>query len=380
LKVADPNGLSTRMFRKLVLGSLRDLRSGRIRLRDRYREFLVGRADDVPAVTLDVHDPAFYRRVVFGGAMGAAESYARGEWSCEDLTSLLRVFVRDLSVGHAGSVVTPRLLEPIARLGHLLRRNTRTGSRRNTRDHYDLGNDFFALFLDDTMTYSCGIFPSADATLGEASIEKLDRVCRKLRLEPHHRVVEIGSGWGSFALHAATRYGCHVTTTTVSREQLEHVSALIRARGLEDRIDVRLSDYRDLHGRFDRLVSIEMIEAVGHAHLETYLATCERLLTDDGLALIQAIVMPDRHHAAYLRHSGWSTWRTSECTTGRRCATGGSASTRARRTSGPAADRSGSCDSGTTTSVTARRASWRSTSERSRCCWPGRERASTPRR
>jgi cyclopropane-fatty-acyl-phospholipid synthase len=151
------------------------------------------------------------------------------------------------------------------------------------------------------MTYSCGIFAQDETTLREASLEKIDRICRKLRLEPQHRVVEIGSGWGSFALHAASRYGCHVTTTTVSREQYDYVRDRVRAEGLEDRIEVLLRDYRDLEGRYDRLVSIEMIEAVGHDHLETYLATCDRLLTEDGTALLQAIVMPDRDHAAYLR-------------------------------------------------------------------------------
>jgi cyclopropane-fatty-acyl-phospholipid synthase len=291
-----------RLFRWIVLRGLRGLRFGRIRLRDRYREFVLGSTDtDVPAADLEVHDPRFYRRVALGGALGAAESYALGWWSCEDLTRLLRIFVRELSAGEAGSVVTPRLLEPVARLVHFLRRNTRSGSRRNIHDHYDLGNDFFRLFLDDTMTYSCGIFAQDETTLREASLEKIDRICRKLRLEPQHRVVEIGSGWGSFALHAASRYGCHVTTTTVSREQYDYVRDRVRAEGLEDRIEVLLRDYRDLEGRYDRLVSIEMIEAVGHDHLETYLATCDRLLTEDGTALLQAIVMPDRDHAAYLR-------------------------------------------------------------------------------
>jgi cyclopropane-fatty-acyl-phospholipid synthase len=291
-----------RLLRSLLLRGLGDLGAGRISLRDGPRAYSLGRGDDAElAARIDVHDARFYRSVAFAGALGAAESYAHGWWSCDDLTAILRIFVREMAARKAGSIVTPRFVEPIARVAHFFRRNTRRGSRRNIHDHYDLGNDFFRLFLDDTMTYSCGIFPHAEATLREASVEKLDRVCRKLHLRPGHRVVEIGSGWGSFALHAASHYGCHVTTTTISREQHGEVERRIRAAGLEDRIEVLLRDYRDLEGTYDRLVSIEMIEAVGHDNLETYLGTCDRLLASDGLALIQAIVMPDRDHATYLR-------------------------------------------------------------------------------
>jgi cyclopropane-fatty-acyl-phospholipid synthase len=187
------------------------------------------------------------------------------------------------------------------RAWHALRRNTRRGSRSNIAAHYDLGNDFFRLFLDDNLMYSSAIYAADDETLEVASARKLERICRKLALSPTDRVVEIGSGWGGFALHAAGRYGCHVTTTTISRAQFDLARERVRAAGLESRIEVLLEDYRDLGGRYDKLVSIEMIEAIGHQYLETYFAKVGSLLHDHGLALIQAITIEDHRYEQALR-------------------------------------------------------------------------------
>ena len=188
-----------------------------------------------------------------------------------------------------------------ARIYHRWHPNHRRGSRRNIKAHYDLGNGLFELMLDETMCYSSGIFPAEDSTLREASIEKMDRICRKLDLQPGDQVLEIGSGWGGFAIHAAANYGCRVTTTTISREQYDLARKRIEDAGLRDRVTLLNSDYRDLQGQFDKLVSVEMIEAVGSEFQDTYFAGCSRLLKPGGTMLIQGIVMNDQRHAQYRR-------------------------------------------------------------------------------
>jgi cyclopropane-fatty-acyl-phospholipid synthase len=189
-----------------------------------------------------------------------------------------------------------RLTAPLHRLVHALRPNTRSGSRKNIAAHYDLGNDFFELWLDETMTYSSGLFERADATLAEASTAKLDRLCRKLDLQPGDRLLEIGCGWGSMALHAAGRYGVHVTATTISDEQYALAAERVARAGLGDKVTLIKEDYRDLQGTWDKLVSVEMIEAVGASHLDTYLRACSRLLEPDGLFALQAITIADQHY------------------------------------------------------------------------------------
>jgi cyclopropane-fatty-acyl-phospholipid synthase len=183
---------------------------------------------------------------------------------------------------------------PLYKLYHFLRKNTRKGSRENILAHYDLGNEFYALFLDDTMTYSCGIFESQDSSLKDASEAKYDRICRKLRLQPGVHILEIGTGWGGFAVHAAQNYGSRVTTTTISDEQHRFAQNRIKAAGLENQITLLKKDYRDLGGQFDRLVSIEMIEAVGHHYYETFFGKCSQLLKNEGLMALQAITIGDQ--------------------------------------------------------------------------------------
>ncbi len=217
-----------------------------------------------------------------------------GLWSCDDLVTLVRIAARAMEAGDRARERLLPLVGPVQRTAWRLRANTRARSRERIAAHYDLGNELFSRFLDETMMYSSGIFERPDATLHEASVAKLERICRTLDLGPDDHVLEIGSGWGGFALHAAGRYGCRVTTTTISRAQHEHAVAAVRAAGLSDRVEVLLEDYRDLRGSYDKLVSIEMIEAVGWEHLDTYFRVCSERLKPDGAMLLQAIVASDR--------------------------------------------------------------------------------------
>jgi cyclopropane-fatty-acyl-phospholipid synthase len=291
-----------RLARRAVWRQLDRLQVGCITVLDGRQVRVFGNPlDSEPRAAIRVHHPRFYWHTVAGGHLGAAESFLRGEWSCDDLVALIRVFSRNAAVLDEVEGGFARLLKPLQVIAHRWHRNTRRGSRRNIAAHYDLSNEFYALFLDDTMTYSCGIFPRSDATLHEASLEKYDRICRKLELTPRDHVIEVGGGWGGFALYAAGHYGCRVTTTTISQRQYEKAAERIRAANLTDRITLVKQDYRDLDGQFDKLVSIEMIEAVGHEYLPVYFAKCCRLLKPAGMMLLQAITIPDERYDTYRR-------------------------------------------------------------------------------
>lgn len=240
-----------------------------------------------------VLDERFFAAAALRGSVGAGESYARGWWTSETPETVVRLFVRNREVltGLEGGLA--RLTRPLLAAAHALRRNTRSGSRANIAAHYDLSNGFFALFLDPTMTYSCGIFEGPDSTLQQASLAKIDRLCRRLELSARDHLLEIGTGWGAFALHAAREYGCRVTTTTISKEQHALARERIAAAGLEQRITLLERDYRDLEGTYDKLVSVEMIEAVGHQYYGTFFATCARLLAPEGRLALQAITIAD---------------------------------------------------------------------------------------
>ncbi len=290
------------LFRSLVCRRLSALEQGVLVLDEAGRRREFGRRGDVLlAARVEVHDPCFYRNLVLGGSLGAAEAYLRGYWTCENLADLVRIFCRNPAVSAGLEGGLSRLLSPVARLGHWLRRNTTTGSRKNIAAHYDLGNEFFALFLDETMAYSCAIFPRPDSTLHEASVAKFDRICRKLALEPGDHLLEIGAGWGGYAIHAARNYGCRVTTTTISQKQYDYARRLVADAGLGDRVTVLRKDYRDLTGTYTKLVSIEMIEAVGHPFFDTYFRACSQRLKPEGLMLLQAITIPDQRYDAYRR-------------------------------------------------------------------------------
>jgi cyclopropane-fatty-acyl-phospholipid synthase len=244
-----------------------------------------------------VLDPAFYADIAFGGSVGAGESYMLGHWRTDDLTSLMRLMLRNRAALDAMDAGLARVSAPLRQAAHWLHRNTRAGSRRNISAHYDLGNEFFRLMLDETMMYSCALFERADATLAEASTAKLELVCRKLDLGPSDHVLEIGTGWGGFALHAAGRHGCRVTTTTISRSQFELARERVRAAGLEGLVTVVLEDYRDLEGTYDKLVSIEMIEAIGHQQFGEFFGQCSARLVPGGRMLLQSITIADRNYA-----------------------------------------------------------------------------------
>jgi cyclopropane-fatty-acyl-phospholipid synthase len=289
--------------RRVLLGHLQQLPEGQLTLVEGDATHVFGQAQAGSGLvtTIEVRHPQFWADAAFGGTVGAGESYIRGDWSCSDLTALVRLMVVNREVMESMDSGFAVVTAPLRRILHWLNHNSPEGSRRNIAAHYDLGNELFRLFLDDTMAYSCGIFETPQSTLHEASLAKFDAVCRKLDLRPGERLVEIGTGWGGLALHAAKHYGVQVTTTTISREQHDHAAGLIAREGLQDRVTLLLDDYRDLGGQYDKLVSIEMIEAVGHRYLDTYMAKVSALLKPDGAALIQAITLQDQFYEEALK-------------------------------------------------------------------------------
>ncbi len=288
--------------RSLLLRRLAGLRNGSLEIADVDGARRVGaESPEAPTGRINVHNPRFYPTTIFGGELAAAESYLRGDWDVDDLLTAMRVLARETPDDSALARVIARCTRPVRAAWNWMRRNTRAGSRRNISAHYDLSNEFFQMMLDPTMTYSCGIFESPESTLEEASSTKYDRICRKLLLRPQDHVLEIGTGWGGFALHAASHYGCRVTTTTISQQQHDFARERIDQAGLGDRITLLQQDYRDLSGSYDKLVSIEMIEAVGHRFLDIYFAQCCRLLKPDGMMALQAITIPDGRYDAYRR-------------------------------------------------------------------------------
>ena len=259
-------------------------------------------SDGTISANIEVHNPAFFRKTCLGGSLGVADSYADGDWDTNDLVAVFRLFLQNQEVMDGMESGWASLLNRIARWGYLLsQKNTRKGSRKNIALHYDLGNDFYELMLDPTMTYSCGIFNSPECTLEEASLAKYDRIIDQLDIQPHHHVLEIGCGWGGFAHRLAERTEAKLTATTISDRQYEYARERIEQAGVHDRISIVKQDYRDLVGQFDRIVSIEMIEAVGHEFLPTYFSQISDLLVSDGAAMIQGITMPDHRYTQYLK-------------------------------------------------------------------------------
>jgi cyclopropane-fatty-acyl-phospholipid synthase len=279
--------------RAVVGAGLGRASGGEIEVVENGRSRVFGRPTDLRA-TVHINDPGAWRGPL-NGSIGLGESYVDGLWETDDLVALIQIAARSLTRQHHGlSAAIARTRAGFHRVRGLVPENTRGGARANISAHYDLGNDLFSSFLDPTMMYSCGYYPSADTTLEEAQLAKLDRICERLQLGPDTHLLEIGTGWGGMAIHAARTTGCRVTTTTISRAQHELATERVREAGLEDRITILLEDYRDLTGTYDRLVSIEMIEAVGWQYFDTYFKACDRLLADDGLFLLQAITVDDR--------------------------------------------------------------------------------------
>lgn len=289
-------------FGQLLFRKLETLRGDGLRFVDGCMTRSFGDPEGELSATVVVHHPRFYRRVVLGGGLGAAEAWMDGDWTCDDLTTLIRILLRHRELLDRVDSLGTWPARALAKIAHWLRRNSRSGARRNIHEHYDLGNDFFELFLDETLSYSCAVFEQPATPLVEASRAKLDRVCRKLELQSDDELVEIGTGWGGLAIHAAGNFGCEVTTTTISAEQHRLATQRVQAAGLADSVRVLADDYRDLSGQYDKLVSIEMIEAVGHEFFPTFFRQCSQLLKPDGRMLLQAIVIKDQFFAAH-RHS-----------------------------------------------------------------------------
>lgn len=299
-----PLGALDRFLRQRLLGRMRDLRHGRLILQDASGTVELGAPASAPSdlqIRLQVLDPDFYRAVARNGSVGAGESYMDGHWRCDNLVGLIQLLVRNRDLLDGMESGPARLGGMAMRGWHALRRNTREGSQRNIAAHYDLGNDFFSLFLSPDLMYSSAIWTDPADTLEDASTRKLERICRKLDLKPTDRVIEIGTGWGGFALYAAQHYGCHVTTTTISREQHALASKRIAAAGMGAHVELLLEDYRDLDGQYDKLVSIEMVEAIGARYLDVYFEKLGSLLKPDGLALVQAITIEDHRYAQALK-------------------------------------------------------------------------------
>jgi cyclopropane-fatty-acyl-phospholipid synthase len=250
--------------------------------------------------SITINDARFYSDVLFKGSLGAAESYMKAYWSTDNLTNVVRLFVANIDLlNRQLDAGWSKVTQPLMNIYHWLRKNTIGGSKKNIVAHYDLSNEFFQLFLDRTMGYSCGIFEHENSSLHEAQIAKFDRICKKLELNSRDHVVEIGGGWGGFALHAAKKYGCRVTTTTISDNQFRYMLNLFTSNDLDGQVKVLHQDYRKLEGSFDKLVSIEMIEAVGHHFLDTFFAKCCKMLKPGGMMALQAITVPDEE---FCRH------------------------------------------------------------------------------
>ncbi|WP_416422520.1 cyclopropane-fatty-acyl-phospholipid synthase family protein [Pseudomonas sp. App30] len=295
-------GMTSALLRRGVLRQLNSLRHGQLLVVEGDEHLRFGNPASPLVGEIHVQDASAWGLVASGGSIGAGEAFIHGYWTSPDLTAVIRVFVSNLDVLDAMEGGLARLSRPLVRGLHWLNRNTRKGSQKNIAAHYDLGNDLFEQFLDPTMMYSAAQFTRTDDSLEQAQLNKLERICQKLALTPGDHLLEIGTGWGSMALYAASHYGCRVTTTTLSKEQYDYTRQRIEAQGLQDRVTLLLSDYRDLTGSYDKLVSIEMIEAVGHRFLPTYFQKCAALLKPDGVMLLQAITIREQRYEQ-ARHS-----------------------------------------------------------------------------
>lgn len=300
--ISKNHGRISLMLRSALLKKLENLENARLHLSDPLGEFVLGSGTENDLNTqVEIFDLDFYRTVALGGSIGAAEAYMDNLWQAEDLTAVMRILVRnrDLLDSMEGGLAS--VANKLLTFWHQANRNTTKGSRRNIAAHYDLGNELFDLFLDSHGMYSSATFYDSEVGLEQASTEKLERICRKLDLQETDHLLEIGTGWGGFAAYAAKNYGCRITTTTISEEQHRAAKLRMEKEGVADKVDVLKEDYRDLQGRFDKLVSIEMIEAVGHQFLDTYLSACADLLKPDGIGLIQAITIEDWRYRQALK-------------------------------------------------------------------------------
>lgn len=292
---------STALAKRLVFKLFNQLRHGELVIQDgdTTHRFGGGDVSIAPSATVVIHEQHAYSRILTGGTMGAAEAYIDGDWSTEQLTDVTRVFSANIPILEAMKHKQNWFIKAGVKLAHAARKNSVSGSRENIAAHYDLGNEFFSLFLDPSLMYSSAVYPKGSDNLAEASQHKLKLICEDLELKPTDHLVEIGTGWGGMAIYAAENYGCNVTTTTISKEQLDYARAEVERRGLQDKVTLLFEDYRNLSGQFDKLVSIEMIEAVGHEYFDTYFGCVSSLLKPDGKAVIQAITINEQRYEDY---------------------------------------------------------------------------------
>ena len=293
---------STRMtsfFKRILFKKLKGLKTGELTIVDGSKIHVFGIPNSELKATLTVSSQEFYVFLGSGGTNGAAEAFTAGYWSADNLVQLIQLIIKNKKTMDGLESGLARLTNPITKIIHKLRQNTLKGSKSNILAHYDLSNDFYQLWLDSTMTYSSGIFPNKKSSMRDASIEKLDRLCRKLNLNSDDHVLEIGTGWGSFATHAAKNYGCKVTTTTISDNQFNYVAELVSKENLDNKITLLNQDYRELEGSFDKIVSIEMIEAVGSDYVPGFFEKASSLLKKNGLMALQGITYNDPDFDAY---------------------------------------------------------------------------------
>ena len=290
-----------RLCRKFALDFISQLKHGDITVVEGSQRLRFGEEHAELKTVITVVDPAFYQKLVMSGSVGGGEAYIYGWWRCDNLTALVRIFALNLTALDKLDSAITRLGRPLLKLLNWRNRNSKTQAKKNIAAHYDLGNDMYRLFLDDSMMYSSAVYPEASADLASAQQHKLQLICQRLQLKATDHLLEIGTGWGSMAIYAAQHYGCSVTTTTISQQQYDYAKARIEALGLQDKITLLLNDYRDLEGEYDKLVSIEMIEAVGEDYLDIYFAKCASLLKPDGLMVLQAITIVDQRYQQYVR-------------------------------------------------------------------------------
>jgi cyclopropane-fatty-acyl-phospholipid synthase len=296
----------TRLAKRIFLKTLEEVRSGCLELACSDGVYTFGNPAVPPQATVFVHDDRFFARALFGADVGIGESYMDGDWTSPNVADVVRFGIRNLSLMENRNRVFSALNRGLNLLRHRLRPNTPAGSEKNIHAHYDLGNEFFRLFLDRNLAYSCAYYESAEDSLEQAQLQKFDRICRKLELQPEDHLLEIGTGWGGFAAYAASHFGCRVTTTTISRKQYEYAGALFVRQGLdESRIRLLPQDYRDLSGEFDKIASIEMFEAVGYDYYDEFFGACNRLLKPGGTMLLQTITMNEKRFPQYRHETDW---------------------------------------------------------------------------
>ena len=299
VKTPKKSTFLTSIFKSGLQKKFKNLKTGHISVNDGDETFTFGDSNSDEKVSVDIHSQEFYVMTGSGGALGIAEAYVAGYWSSDDVVKLFQIIIRNRDILLSLEKGFAKLVKPINKMIHRGRQNTLKGSKENILAHYDLSNDFYKLWLDPSMTYSCAFFNNDSVTLEEASIEKLDRICRKLNLSEDDSVLEIGTGWGSFSIHAAKNYGCKITTTTISDAQFDYARSRIKDEGLESKITLINKDYRDLDGKYDKIVSIEMIEAVGYEYIPDYFSKLSSLLNNNGLVALQGITYNDQNFEVY---------------------------------------------------------------------------------